>query len=313
MPFFSIIIPTYNSAALIGRALTSCLIQDFMDFEIIIIDSGSTDGTREIVQEFNDDRILVICEMERRGVCPARNLGVKSARSQWLLFLDSDNEFLPGVLRIIYEKVRKVTNDIDHLRFTCKWGTREGGIVYSLADEIWGYEEYIKARERVVSGCSETFSCISKRSFEKVRWPEDQSYESIYHIDFAKNYKTQTFPETVMVYNIDAPNQNSYTPNPRHWLRVAPDNARSMDLIFLRHGEALRLISPTTYLYDLRTAAKYHFLSGNRVKAVRYLLRYLSSKPTCHIGWALLILGTLGPKILSLVDSLKTRFRGRPH
>jgi len=312
MPFFSIIVPTYNNVTLIGRAVMSCLTQDFIDFEIIVIDSGSTDGTREIVQEFKDDRVFLICEKERRGVCPARNLGVKSARSQWLLFLDSDNELLPGALRLIYEKVKNVRDDIDHLRFTCKWGTREGGIVCSLADEIWDYEGYIKFRERSYA-CAETFSCISKRSFDKVHWPEDRSYESIYHIDFAKNYKTQTFPDTVMFYHVDSPNQNSFTPNPHHWLKVAPDNARSMDLLLLQHGEALRRLSPTAYLYDLRTAVKYHFLSGNRFKAVRYLLRYLRSKPICHIGWALFILGTLGPNILAFADSLKTRFRRFPH
>ena len=116
-----------------------------------------------------------------------------------------------------------------------------------------------------------------------------------------------------MVYHVDSPNQNSFTPNPRHWRKVAPDNARSMDLLLLRHGAALRRLSPTAYLYDLRNAAKYHFLSGNRFKAVKYLLKYLSSKPTCHVGWALFILGILGPNILASADSLKTRIRGRRH
>jgi glycosyltransferase involved in cell wall biosynthesis len=96
MPFFSVIIPVHNRALMIKRALESVLLQDFRDVEIIVVDDGSTDDTAAILDAFSDR--VVIIRQENRGVSAARNAGILKARAPWILFLDSDDEYIPGKL-----------------------------------------------------------------------------------------------------------------------------------------------------------------------------------------------------------------------
>ncbi len=93
-PVFSIVIPTYNRAKIISRAIQSILKQTFGEFELIIVDDGSTDGSRAVIKQINDPRISYIWQ-ENGGVSAARNAGVKSARGKYIAFLDSDDEVLP--------------------------------------------------------------------------------------------------------------------------------------------------------------------------------------------------------------------------
>jgi len=97
-PTVSVIIPTYNRAHLVGRAIRSVLNQTYQDFEIIVVDDGSTDNTEEVVKGFNDDRIRYIWHDENRGGAAARNTGIKAAQGEYIAFLDSDDEWLPEKL-----------------------------------------------------------------------------------------------------------------------------------------------------------------------------------------------------------------------
>jgi glycosyltransferase involved in cell wall biosynthesis len=92
MPFFSIILPTYNRASFLSRSIGSVLRQDFQDWELLIIDDGSTDHTKEIVNSFNDQRIKYIYQ-ENSERSAARNNGIKLATGEWICFLDSDDEY----------------------------------------------------------------------------------------------------------------------------------------------------------------------------------------------------------------------------
>src|SRR5258708_37950971 len=94
MPFFSVIIPTYNRAPLIKATVLSVLKQHFEDFEIILVDDGSTDDTEDIVNNLNEPRVMYLKkENEERGA--ARNAGVKIAKGKYITFLDSDDRFYP--------------------------------------------------------------------------------------------------------------------------------------------------------------------------------------------------------------------------
>src|SRR3954468_10100910 len=103
-PFFSIVIPDYDRAALIGRALRSCLDQDFTDFEIIAVDDGSADGSVAAIRRFDDPRLKLIEHERNRGVGPARNSGMAAAIGEWIVCLDSDDELLPGALRTMHDR-----------------------------------------------------------------------------------------------------------------------------------------------------------------------------------------------------------------
>ncbi len=97
-PQVSVIIPTYNREETIGRTIRSVLTQTFQDFEIIVVDDGSTDGTRAIVEGFCDPRIRCLRHEQNLGAAAARNTGIRAARGTYLAFLDSDDEWLPEKL-----------------------------------------------------------------------------------------------------------------------------------------------------------------------------------------------------------------------
>ncbi len=99
----SVVIPLYNKAATIERAINSVLNQTVQDFELIVVNNGSTDGGEKIVRQIDDNRLKLI-EQENLGVSMARNRGVAAAQSEWVAFLDADDElrptFLESVLRL---------------------------------------------------------------------------------------------------------------------------------------------------------------------------------------------------------------------
>lgn len=98
----SVIIPLYNKESAVKRSVKSVLIQSYQDFELIIVDDGSTDNSLDVVRRIQDDRIVII-EQENGGPSKARNTGVKHAKGDWIVFLDADDELLPDALQIMIE------------------------------------------------------------------------------------------------------------------------------------------------------------------------------------------------------------------
>ncbi|MEK7846443.1 MAG: glycosyltransferase family 2 protein [Nitrospinota bacterium] len=94
----SVIIPTYNRAHLLGRAIESVLEQTFQDFELIVVDDASTDGTGQLIRTFGDKRIRYIQHDMNKGSNASRNTGLRHARGEYVAFLDSDDEWLPEKL-----------------------------------------------------------------------------------------------------------------------------------------------------------------------------------------------------------------------
>ena len=90
-PFFSVLIPVYNAAAHIANALQDLYLQSFRDFEIIVVDDGSSDGSGDIVRAFNDPRICLITLPENRGLVGALNAGLAEARGKWIARQDADD------------------------------------------------------------------------------------------------------------------------------------------------------------------------------------------------------------------------------
>ena len=98
MPHFSVIIPLYNKAPYIRKTVESVLGQTFGDFELIIVDNGSNDGSSEIVSQFNDPRLSVHRMEENVGVSNARNIGVGLSSTPYVTFLDADDWWEPTFL-----------------------------------------------------------------------------------------------------------------------------------------------------------------------------------------------------------------------
>lgn len=99
-PTVSIILPTYNRAHLVGRAIKSILDQTYQDFEIIVVDDGSRDNTEERINSFTDTRIIYVKHQQNKGGSAARNTGIKLAKGRYIAFQDSDDEWLPRKLEL---------------------------------------------------------------------------------------------------------------------------------------------------------------------------------------------------------------------
>ena len=114
-PKISIIVPAFNVAQWIEECATSALNQTFTDFEIIIVDDGSTDETPRVLQELKqrDSRITVITQ-ENRGLSLARNAGLAVARGEYLLFLDGDDVLVSSALEHLYSVATKSKPDVVH-------------------------------------------------------------------------------------------------------------------------------------------------------------------------------------------------------
>ena len=93
-PAVSVIIPSFNRAATLPRAIDSVLKQSFDDLELIVVDDASTDGTEAVVQQFHDDRVRYLRHSKNRFAAAARNTGMQAARGEYIAFLDSDDEWL---------------------------------------------------------------------------------------------------------------------------------------------------------------------------------------------------------------------------
>jgi glycosyltransferase involved in cell wall biosynthesis len=126
--FFSIIIPTYNRADLITRTIKSILTQTFFNYEIIIVDDGSTDNSKEVIASFSNSSIKYF-KTENCGVAHARNYGIQNASGKYIGFLDSDDLMEINHLQTAYDFINSNKNpEVVHLNFL--WGLEDRSIVH---------------------------------------------------------------------------------------------------------------------------------------------------------------------------------------
>ena len=107
----SVIMPAYNCEDTIERAIKSVLNQTFKDFELIIVDDGSTDNTYKLCQSIKDERIKIL-HQENQGPSVARNNGLAIANGKYIMFIDSDDEYHINALELLYSKISKENCEI---------------------------------------------------------------------------------------------------------------------------------------------------------------------------------------------------------
>jgi glycosyltransferase involved in cell wall biosynthesis len=166
----SVVLPTYNRAGTLARAIDSVLEQDFRDLELIVIDDASTDDTRERVAACADPRLRLLMLARNAGASAARNRGVAAARGALIAFQDSDDEWLPGRLRTqvdllerLGERVVAVTGAILRPRargaaYRGDWGVVPGpdgqrDVTYeTIATQLWAQLQSLLVRRSAFLG-----------------------------------------------------------------------------------------------------------------------------------------------------------------
>jgi len=107
----SVVLPTYNRAGTLARAVASVLQQDYRELELIVVDDGSTDATPVVLGAIDDPRLRALRLAQNSGPSAARNRGVEEARGAWVAFHDSDDEWLPGHLRRLLDAAQRLGPD----------------------------------------------------------------------------------------------------------------------------------------------------------------------------------------------------------
>ena len=111
MPKVSVILPVFNSEKFIAKAIESVLKQSFKDFELIIVDDGSTDSSPDIINSFEDDRIKIITQ-SNQGPGAARNNALEIAEGDYVMYLDSDDWFCPDALETAFSEASRFDTDL---------------------------------------------------------------------------------------------------------------------------------------------------------------------------------------------------------
>lgn len=124
----SIIIPVYNREFTVGRAIQSVLNQTYSNFELIIVDDASTDGTAEIINSFQDSRIRFFQLKKNQGAPAARNFGINQANGEWIAFQDSDDVWLPDKLEKQIEIIKKLKKPC--IVYTSFYRYKQGKVEY---------------------------------------------------------------------------------------------------------------------------------------------------------------------------------------
>jgi glycosyltransferase involved in cell wall biosynthesis len=143
MPTVSVIIPTYNRAFMLKEAIQSVLDQTYSDYEVIVVDDGSTDNTREVVNALSDKRVRYVFQ-ENRERSAARNHALSLARGRYIAFLDSDDLFLPTKLEkqvAALEKEQKFGMVYSSAICTDKQGKRIAPFMYKATASGWIYRK----------------------------------------------------------------------------------------------------------------------------------------------------------------------------
>jgi len=149
MCLVSVVMPAYNSEKTIEDAILSVMSQDYNDFELLIVNDGSTDGTKDIIDKFSmmESKIKVM-HIENSGVSNARNTAIQQAKGEYLMFIDSDDMMRTNC---ISKLVQYLSDDIDLL--CCGYSTiTDGGKVlldFPAVDGEWEAEDYYIAIEKL--------------------------------------------------------------------------------------------------------------------------------------------------------------------
>ena len=211
-PLISIVIPLYNKESSILKTIQSVISQTYTDYELIVVNDGSTDNGTKIVENYPDTRINLI-NKENGGVCSARNRGIQEAKGEYIALMDADDlwdvKYLEEQVRMIRDFPKAAMWSINYAE------TRNGKIVRrvptGLPDGYRGYvEHYFEMPERVSDLFHPSSTVVRREVFDKVGlFDERIKYAEDSDLWFRVNalYKTAFYDQYMVSYQLDAENR----------------------------------------------------------------------------------------------------------
>jgi len=282
-PLISVIIPSYNRANFIKRSLNSVFEQSYKNFEIIVVDDGSTDDTENFIKNYPDRRIRYIKHTENRGVPSARNTGIKAARGEYITFLDSDDEIYPKKFEIQINRLRDLPDSY--------------GLIYS------GYSLFINSTdEHVMDIVPEEYDNICdallKRCIFAVHTPLvrkicfekcglfDESLPGCEDWDMwirlSQHYEFTFVPDILAKFYIHGEQKST---NLKNKVQARKD-------ILSKHKT---LLEKKRWIYSLhlRRIGSLYSLDGNTSEGRKYLIKAIVANPINFGGYVHLVLSVL--------------------
>jgi len=295
----SVIIPTYNRASLIGRAIKSVLNQTYQKFEIIIVDDGSTDKTEEIIKSFKDERVRYIRNEKNKGASAARNIGIRFARGGYIAFQDSDDEWLPEKLEK-QMKVFEITAEKVGVVYSGFWRIKNNKKIYIPSNKITKKEGYIHKEILRENFVTTQVVIIKKKCFKKAgmfdeRLPRLQDWELWIRISKFYEFKYIDEPLVISYHTPDCISENK--------------NAliKAFELILKKHFLEIRR--------NRKLLAYHQYVIGNLLCRIgkmaqgrRYLLGALKSYPLKIKCLIVAFASLFGESVYVNIVRLKSRF-----
>jgi glycosyltransferase involved in cell wall biosynthesis len=269
MPFFTIIIPTYNRASLLTSTIQSVQQQEFEDWELIIVDDGSTDLTKGMVQQIQstDQRVKYIYQTNAERSA-ARNNGIENSEGKYICFLDSDDKYCPNHLSTFYHFI--TTNDAPRAMF---FSPR---IIKSKKQTT--YEKWKDINEPwpdyfLRNPVSPSQVCIHKDILERIRFDNDIVIveDMILWIRIACAFDVFRLDKHTVEYLLHEGNsvnyQNSNSPLVMY---------KGLKKFYARYPDCVKQLSAslrnTVESEILFNVAKHHLLNSRRFQGIKYIL-----------------------------------------
>jgi glycosyltransferase involved in cell wall biosynthesis len=297
-PFFSVVITTYNRARIVRRCLDSCLAQSFADFEVVVVDDCSSDGTVAALEHEPDPRVRVVAHERNRGINPARFSGVAAARGEWIVVVDSDDELMPHALERLHEIISGLPAQVKVVRSR---QLHDDGTVTPAFVPVkpYGYEGRIRWAE--AEGGRDAGRCLHRSVFEAAPYIDGRrgAMEALFELNLAASATSVCIEDVLTKIHSDAANswlRSSGTAELLPRLRLeAPDMLWMAETALQRHGAALERDGPGQYVTLLRIASTQAFLLGRRGRGLAYGARGLRRRPFDPMAWITIALGLIGP------------------
>ena len=269
-PFISIVIPVYNRPEDLVRALNSLVTQTQTDFEVIVVDDGSTENIKKVTNKFSDLLNLQLIRIENSGG-PARprNVGVQAAQGNWISFLDSDDWWFPGRLAEVSNVIKKNSHyDVFYhkLKIVCDdrkinwWSSRNLG--WSVRENTF---DDLMIRGNAIPNSSVV---LRKQIFERVGpLRESEEFSSVEDFDYwlrigLKKYKFYFIKKTLGFYWLSSSGISS---NPA---RTVARNKLILDRYLVHLPEELRSAAISKFEYF---AGSIWYAAGEDEKAIKHL------------------------------------------